>query len=77
MEVLKTYFSSISCVNDSGVQLPDMYSVCNSIIDNIVIWVQEIIDIIIILPWNKAVGPDDISHKMLKSTMYTIVTTLC
>ena len=49
-----------------------MYSLCNDSLDNIVIEEQEVSDIITILPVNKAVGPDSISHKMLKSTKETI-----
>lgn len=31
------------------------------------------LDIISILPVNKAIGPDLISHKMLKATLFTVV----
>jgi hypothetical protein len=34
--------------------------------------VQEVINIISTLPLNKAIGPDCISHRMLKSTIHTI-----
>lgn len=54
-----------------------MFSLCDSDVDNIVIREQDIIDIITIKPSNKAIGPDTISHKMLKSTIYTIVKPLC
>ena len=50
-----------------------MYSLCNNNLSNIFIEEQEISDIITILPVNKAIGPDCISHKMLKSTKSSIV----
>ena len=33
---------------------------------------HKMTDIISVLPVNKAIGPDCISHKMLKTTMYTV-----
>lgn len=54
-----------------------MFSLCDSDVDNIVIKEQDSIDIITILPSNKAIGPDTISHKVLKSTIDTIVKPLC
>ena len=39
---------------------------------DIVIEESEVIDIKSVLPINKAIGPDCISHKMLKSTMHTV-----
>lgn len=54
-----------------------MFSVRYSLIHNIVIREQEIIDIITTLPSNKASGLDDISDEMLKSAMYTFATPLC
>ena len=36
-----------------------------------------IIDIITTIPTNKTIGPDNISHKMLKNTVSTIVKPLC
>lgn len=54
-----------------------MFSLCDSYVDNTVIREQDIIDIITILPSNKAIGSDTINHKMLKNTIYTIVKPLC
>ena len=73
IEALNSYFSSISTIDDTNVTLPNMYSLCNNNLSNIIIEEQEISDIITILPVNKAIGPDCISHKMLKSTKSTIV----
>ena len=50
-----------------------MYYMCNDTLCNITIDEQEVLDIISVLPVNKAIGPDCISHKMLKSTISTIV----
>ena len=50
-----------------------MYSLCNNNLSNIIIKEQEISHIITIFPINKAIGPDCISPKMLKSTKSTIM----
>ena len=73
IEALNTYFSSISTIEDTNVTLPNMYNLCNNNLRNVNIEEQEILDIITILPVNKAIGPDCISHKMLKLTKSTIV----
>lgn len=54
-----------------------MYSLCNKKLSNIVINEEEIIDIISILPVNKAIGPDNIRHKILKLAKFTISKPLC
>lgn len=69
--------SSVSNVYDIGHVLPSMYSLCNNKLSNIVINEEEIIDIISISPANKAIGPDNISHKMLKLTKFPISKPLC
>ena len=53
------------------------YEICNKSISDICILEQEVIDIILILQTNKAVEPDNISHKMLKSTVLSIAIPLC
>lgn len=77
-EVLNKYFSSISntCILTTGKVLPELYLQCDETLDNIFIEEFEVTDISI-LPVNKAIGPDSISHKMLKSTMFTICKPLC
>ena len=77
IDVLNKYFSSISNISAVDKELPEMYLHCHETIDSIAIEESEVIDIIFILPVNKAVGPDCISHKMLKSTMYSICKPLC
>lgn len=73
IESLNTYFSSISSVDNKNAALPNMYSLCRETLCNIYINEQEVLDIISILPVNKAIGPDLVSHKMLKATLFTIV----
>ena len=79
VEVLNSYYSSISFIDDSNAKLPEFHSLCNNSISNIRILEQDVMDIISILQTNKAVGPDNISHKMLKSTctVFTIAKPLC
>jgi hypothetical protein len=76
-KILNKYLSSISNIDDTSHNLPDSYSLCNGSLSDIVIGEQEVIDIIATLPVNKAIGPDCISHKMLKSTVHTIFRPLC
>ena len=59
-------------IDDSEAKLPDFYFVNSKSIEDVHIFEEDVTDIIIILQTNKAVGPDDISHKMLKSTLHTI-----
>ena len=54
-----------------------MYSLCNNRLSSIIIKEQEIIDSLSILSVNKAIGPDCISHKMLKLTKFAISKPLC
>lgn len=50
---------------------------CNNFFSDIHIEVQEVFDIISILTVNKAIGPDNISHRMLKYTKFSISKPLC
>lgn len=77
VESLNNYFASISSTHDNEPTLPQFILFCNKIFDNIVITEQDVIDIISTLPVNKAIGPDDISHKMLKSTIFSVSIPLC
>ena len=77
VEALNSYFASISSLFDNEPTLPDFSLFCNNVLENIEIVEQDIIDIISVLPINKAIGPDSISHKMLKATIFTISTPLC
>ncbi len=69
---LNNYFTSISTIDDSNTNLPDFHSLTDSSIDTIEITQQEISDVLSNLVINKASGPDEISHKMLKETSETI-----
>ena len=42
IEALNTYLSSISTIEDTNVTLPNMYSLCNNNLSNIIIEEQEI-----------------------------------
>ena len=77
VEVSNSYFSSISFIDDSNAKLPDFYSFCNKSISDTRILEQDVNDIISILQTNKAVGLDNIGHKMLKSTVFTIAKPHC
>ena len=73
IEALNLYFSSISSIDDSNKTLSNMYYNCNDTLCNITINEQEVLDIISVIPVNKTIGPDCISHKMLKSAIFTII----
>lgn len=76
-ETLNKYFSSISNIESANRSLPNLYYMCNNFFSDIHIEVQEVFDIISILPVNKAIGPDNISHRMLKYTKFSISKPLC
>ena len=63
---LNKFFTSICNFNDTGHILSSMYSMCDYILSTIFIDEHDVIDIISILPVNKVIRPDCISHKMLK-----------
>ena len=50
--------------------LPEFFLLCYNVFDTIEIVEQDVIDVISVLQVNKAVGPDCISHKMLKETQF-------
>jgi len=69
---LNYYFSLISSLNDSDHSLPVFCNKSNSTITRIEINETEVIDILGTLEFNKSSGPDQISHRMLRETKYTI-----
>ena len=71
-ECLNLFFSSISTVNDTNANLPPFVSITNIRLTHIAISAEEIVNIISNLNTNKAVGPDLISHKLLKMAKYNI-----
>lgn len=73
INALNEYFASIACIDDDNSVLPHEIFMCDNLFVNMCINEQEIIDILSILPVNKAIGADLISHKMLKATKFSIV----
>lgn len=70
VESLNNCFATLSSTHNNEPTLPRFILFCNKSFDKIVITEQDVIDIISMLPVNKAIGPDDISHKMLKATIF-------
>ena len=69
---LNNYFSSISNIDDSQARLPPFHRKTEKKLNNFTFTEQDIIDILSNLNVNKANGPDEISHRMLKETVKTI-----
>ncbi len=74
---LNDYFVSISTVDDTNVNLPRFIAKTNESLNPINVNELEIRDVIDNLEVNKAAGPDEISHRMLKETKSTICKPLC
>ena len=72
MNVLNNYFTSISCVDETNVNLPEFLVKCPNSLTDITIEESDVIDIISVLNIGKAVGPDRISHRMLKATVNSV-----
>ncbi len=76
-ECLASYFSSISTLDDSNIEPPNIDPIqVDNFLENITINKQDISDIISTLDINKASGPDKISHRMIKGTIKSITTPL-
>ena len=75
--LLNDYFVSISTIDESQSNLPDFILKTNSFLNDILITESEISDILSHLIVNKANGPDEISHRMLKETCSTINNPVC
>ena len=71
-EVLNNVFCTVSTIDDANVNLPNFELRTNNTLSNINILQSEVIDILNLLKVNKAIGPDGISHRMLKYTRKTI-----
>ena len=69
---LNNYFSSISNIDDSQARLPPFSKKTDKQLYNFTITEQDTIDVLSNLNINKANGPDEISHRMLKETVKTI-----
>ncbi|XP_045206717.2 uncharacterized protein LOC123558945 [Mercenaria mercenaria] len=74
---LNDFFVAVSNADDSNTDLPDFRLKTDSTLDNLVITEQDVIDVLSNLMVNKASGPDQISHRMLKGTASTICKPLC
>ena len=74
---LNSYFASISTVNDNNILLPEsqLKTLNKLVIDEITI--TEVKDIIHSIDINKASGPDNISHRMLKGCINSKYAPLC
>ena len=71
------FFTSASNLDDSNVQLPPFDPKTLSTMDNIAITESDVKQLIEVLDSNKAVGPDCISHKVLKNAKCNIAKPLC
>ena len=69
---LNEYFTSVSNLDDSNINLPTFDSKINAFLDQIQAEDEQIGKIIEVLDAKKAVGPDLISHKVLKGVKHTI-----
>ena len=69
---LNSYFSSISNIDDSQARLPPFLKKTDKQLNNFTITEQDTIDVLSNLNINKANGPDEISHRMLKETVKNI-----
>ena len=75
--LLNNYFCSISTIDVSNINLPEFNIRTESSLLSVNIETSEVIDVLSNLKLNKAVGPDGISHRMLKHTCHSIATPLC
>ena len=71
-ELLKSYFCSISSIDDTNANLPQFESRTQTELREITISKEEIEDVIKNLDCKKAKGPDNISHSLLKLVSYEI-----
>jgi len=69
---LNDFFISVSTINENEPVLPNINLKTNSSLSDIDSNESEITDILKTLDSNKATGPDEISHKMLKGTSSSI-----
>jgi hypothetical protein len=71
-ELLNQYFCSITSINDSNREPPNVIPRTHAILSNIDVNIQDVKDILQTLQIGKACGDDGISHQMLKATSETI-----
>lgn len=75
--VLNNYFCSVTDLENRDKNLPEFDDRGMEIISEIVIFEQDVIDVLSILNPNKAIGPDLISNKMLIAVKSEIARPLC
>ena len=66
-----SYFTSISCIDESTLLIPDNIPDCGSFLHD-VISEQDVTDVIKCLKLDEACVPDHISHKLLKESLPVI-----
>ena len=66
---LKSYFASVSSLDDSQADLPPFVELTDNSLDTIEITEEEVNDVLENLDPNKASGPDMISNKMVKKSL--------
>ena len=70
MESLNNYFVSISCLVGGEPALREFSLLSTDVLHEIEIVEQDKSDFTVTLQVNKGIGPDDISYKMFKETIY-------
>ena len=71
-DLLNQYFCSITSINDSNREPPNVVPRTHAILSNIDVNIQDVKDILQTLQIGKACGDVGISHQMLKATSETI-----
>ena len=71
-QLLNDYFCSISSIDDTNKQVPDVADRTDKVFDNLEVASDEICDVIKILKLGKARGADSINHNMLKGTVHSV-----
>ena len=71
-DLLNQYFCSITSINDSNREPPNVVPRTHAILSNIDVNIQDVKDILQTLQIGKVCGDDGISHQMLKATSETI-----
>jgi hypothetical protein len=71
-DLLNQYVCSITSINDSNREPPNVVPRTHAILSNIDVNIQDVKDILQTLQIGKVCGEDGISHQMLKATSETI-----
>jgi hypothetical protein len=71
-DLLNQYFCSITFINDSNRESPNVVPRTHAILSNIDVNIQDVKDILQTLQIGKACGDDGISYQMLKATSATM-----